>query len=1211
MRDRTGIIHSPHVRKRICRVVLLMFVLPWLIAVGHAERLPVRSYTSADGLGSSSVNCLMRDSQGFVWFCTRDGLSRFDGSRFVTYQVGREGAPPGIEDILETRAGIYWIVTTGGLYRFDPHAPAAAAAKNETRPTLNAKLVGNVRGKLYEDRHGTLWLASADLYRVAENDGVVSLQKVEVNLPANRSIGFNLGDISEGQDGSLWMLTSWGLVRRLPDGREMFYQSGNTRNDPLYSLLEDNAGRIWLARPSGVYVIRPETPAQLSNLKRQTVRQLDELAQLQTGARLPEQSGEIFKYRNVKGFAKSHAKFLCKTADGHVWISGGDGLVEFDGQTFSSYTTAQGLPEGSGRMLEDPSGNLWLQWGTGVARLERRGLTSYGIADGLKNPAILVIGETLDGQLYVATVDFSLNRFTNPGFQIARPQLPADAAYIWTFNLVFQDSRGEWWFLTNERLYRFAATRGWDSLARAVQRAVYTSRDGLKSDHLFHVFEDRQSNLWFSTRGIKSAESGLTKWDRATEKFYVFSEAEGFPANKSPSSFAEDRAGNLWIGFYQGGMARYAQGRFTEFTTDGEVPAGHITALLMDRSGRLWVASSDGGLSRIDDPGESHPHFTHYTTANGLASDNVRSLTEDLYGNIYVGTARGIDRLSPDAARIRHYSVSNGLAADFVNAAFRDRNGVLWFGTMSGLSRLVPEKETNSPAPPIWLSGLRIAGQSYPFPELGSAAISGLELGSTQNNLQIDFFGIDFNPNESLRYQFMLAGADRDWSAPTDQGTVNYANLSPGDYRFIVRAINTDGMASLQPASISFRILPPFWQRWWFITACVLSIGGAVFALERYRTRSRRAVTESEKRFRTLAETAADAIITIDENSIIVYVNLAAENVFGYTTPEMVGANLTMLMPEYLRHLHHAGLSRYLETGHKHIAWEAVELPGLHKMGREIPLELSFGEFTRDGRRYFTGIARDITERKRVEGALRKAREERFTELQRVRSGIATNLHDDIGTSLTQIAILGEVAQQQIGVSNTIATENLTRITSVSNDLIEAMSDIVWAINPEKDQLSNLTQRMRRFAHDVFTARQVEFRFRAPGPEQDVQLGANIRREVFLVFKESVNNMVKHSGCGQAEIEFQIKDEWLSLRVSDNGIGFDPSLLSRRKESDILPEKGGNGLLSMQRRAVALGGEYSVVSQQGEGTTVTLRVPLGGSQPGNGENLPAHTGGDG
>jgi PAS domain S-box-containing protein len=344
------------------------------------------------------------------------------------------------------------------------------------------------------------------------------------------------------------------------------------------------------------------------------------------------------------------------------------------------------------------------------------------------------------------------------------------------------------------------------------------------------------------------------------------------------------------------------------------------------------------------------------------------------------------------------------------------------------------------------------------------------------------------------------------------------------------------------------------------------------------RKQKEEALRESEDRFRTLAETASDAIITIDAGGYIVFVNPAVEKVFGYAPAEMVGQELTMLMPEYLRHMHRGGLQRYQETGKKHISWEAVELPGLHRSGREIPLELSFGEFVRNERRYFTGIVRDVTERKQAAAALQRSREERFRELERVRQRIATDLHDDIGSSLTQISIMSEVAQNRAGGDNAPA---LSMIANSSRELIDAMSDIVWAINPQKDHLSDLNQRMRRFAADVLTARNVELDFRAPAQDNDLELGANIRREVFLIFKETVNNMVKHSGLTRAEIEFRIAGGNLVLRVSDNGKGFDTN-----SESD------GHGLMSMRERTAALGGQMEIVSAPDRGTTVTLRAPL-------------------
>jgi PAS domain S-box-containing protein len=142
-------------------------------------------------------------------------------------------------------------------------------------------------------------------------------------------------------------------------------------------------------------------------------------------------------------------------------------------------------------------------------------------------------------------------------------------------------------------------------------------------------------------------------------------------------------------------------------------------------------------------------------------------------------------------------------------------------------------------------------------------------------------------------------------------------------------------------------------------------MSGAEISVEGQRAEAM--LLESEEHYRAVAQASTDAIITIDSDSTILTVNPAAEKIFGYSAQEMTGQPLTILMPEYLRHLHKAGLKRYLETGQKHIHWAAAQLPGLHKSGAEIPLEVSFAEFAKEGRRFFTGIARDISERKRLQ----------------------------------------------------------------------------------------------------------------------------------------------------------------------------------------------------------------------------------------------------
>ena len=154
--------------------------------------------------------------------------------------------------------------------------------------------------------------------------------------------------------------------------------------------------------------------------------------------------------------------------------------------------------------------------------------------------------------------------------------------------------------------------------------------------------------------------------------------------------------------------------------------------------------------------------------------------------------------------------------------SFTDHLGALWFGTLKGLARLTPGVTLPSVAPPIMLGGLRIAGLSYKLSELGTSEVPELELTANQNQLQVDFFSIGFGAGETLRYQYLLEGADHNWSQPSAERTVSFAQLAPGSYRFLVRAVNADGVSSANPATLSFKILPPIWRRWWFISLTAL-----------------------------------------------------------------------------------------------------------------------------------------------------------------------------------------------------------------------------------------------------------------------------------------------------------------------------------------------------------------------------------------------------
>jgi signal transduction histidine kinase len=213
--------------------------------------------------------------------------------------------------------------------------------------------------------------------------------------------------------------------------------------------------------------------------------------------------------------------------------------------------------------------------------------------------------------------------------------------------------------------------------------------------------------------------------------------------------------------------------------------------------------------------------------------------------------------------------------------------------------------------------------------------------------------------------------------------------------------------------------------------------------------------------------------------------------------------------------------------------------------------------------------------------ALHRYRVNRILELERVRTRIATDLHDDIGSSLSQIAILSEVLRHKVPPGDPSLDGTISQIAGSSRELVDSMSDIVWAINPKRDNLDDLVFRMRRFASDALTARNIAFSFRAPSGESALALGPDLRRELYLVFKESLNNVIRHSDCDRVEIVLETEGGRLVLTIRDDGRGFDTG-----------EEAEGQGLASMARRAERLGGTFRVESNPAAGTTVTLEMPL-------------------
>jgi signal transduction histidine kinase/ligand-binding sensor domain-containing protein len=1042
---------NAHRRRRPRTFQLAVFVCSWLSLVGTvgAERLPVKAYTTAHGLAHNRVKKVVEDSRGFLWFCTADGLSRFDGQQFTNYTVENGLPGPSINDLLESHDGVYWVATNSvGVVRFDVIAETRPAVNGVSHPRFTVYPISrepatNRVNVLYRDSAGGLWAGTdGGLFRMNGTGRDTAFESVPLRMPTRPEIEAQVWALVEDREGRLWIATKFGLVQRGPDGQTKHFSINPTAvDDVINSLLLDRSGRLWLGHRTGLVVFDPlkvPTPVATDGSSRLTARQ----------------------FTTHDGLRDNSVLALSQAADGTLWMAtGGSYISAFDGTRFQNHHIEHAEAGTNGGLSVGRDNNLWLGTDSaGALKVTARGWINYAEADGL-GTAIAAIFENQRGELFVISNAWRVSRFRNPGFETVRVGVPATSSdAMWRSSTgVIQDRAGEWWAASREGVYRFPSVDRLEQLAHVRPVAHYTTGDGLASNDVTVLFEDSRGDMWFGSFG--PARDVVTRWERRSGRFHRYSEGDGLQPFTSVQTFAEDAAGNVWLGFREGGVARFRDGRFLVLGRDAGLRLDGINDIYRDGSGRLWLAIHNGGLGRIDAPTADQPRVVAHTRAHGLTTDLVSSVTGDAAGHIYVTSSRGIDRLDPRSGRVKRISAGAGFAAVEFTTSSSDRHGALWFGSRIGLFRLLPQPDEPIVAPPTLVSAVHVSGAPEPVSALGEPRVVLPELDATDNNIQIDFFGIDLRTDEALRYQYRLEGSTGDWTVPAVQRTVNFANLAPGSYRFLVRAVAADGEAG-EPATVAFVVLPPIWLRWWFVATVATGMAAGAAVILRARRKRVQAAREADE-------------------------------------------------------------------------------------------------------------------------AIRRSREERLAELERVRKRIATDLHDEIGSSLTRISLLSEVVQQTLGPSEPSVGQSLSSIGGLSRELVDSMSDIVWAINPQKDHLSDLSQRMRHFASDVLTARQIAFRFRTPDPAHDIPVGANVRRELFMMFKEAVNNLVKHSACTQAFLELTVDQDRLVLRVQDDGVGFDQASVSR-----------GHGLDSLRARTEALGGQLSVVTAPGSGTSLVFTISL-------------------
>ena len=805
--------------------------------------------TADDGLSHNSVYAILQDRQGFMWFGTESGLSKYDGYTFTVYKHNLDDpnslSHSWVEELYEDRRGTLWIGTDGGLNRFEPATDAFTRFVHDPND-LNS-LSHNIIYAIHEDRQGTLWIGTKNGLNRFDRE-TDSFTRFTPNPDDLRSLtGQQVRAITEDRAGTLWIGTSDGGLNRFAAATESFghYPQGpeaslNPNNNAVYALHTDRRGMLWIGTNDGLKRFDPATESAIHyNAQPNDPHSL---------------SG-----RQIRVIEEDH--------EGSLWIGTDDGgLSRFDPDTdaFTRFLHDPGDPHSMSHnsiwsLYEDRFDMLWI--GTTHAGISRVDLVAghfVHVQHDRNNPNSLTHNSvwsiaadpTRPEVLWIGTSNGGLNRFdrlrTSDGssgifsaFQ-HDPNRPTSLANNFV-EAVHVDRNEVLWAGTRGGLNRLNRD------GRTFTRFLYDHPDiTYRWIRVIYEAPTEPGVLWLAAGG-----GGLIRFDKETAAFRRFLPApEGIGPNWI-SCIYEDRAGTLWVGAEEGGRGglfrfdREAESFFS-FHHDRHDPTSlisdEVTSIHEDPSGALWIGTKNG-LSRFDRATET---FSHFTTEDGLPHNTIYGILGDAEGHLWMSTSRGLSKFNRDTGTFHNYDVDRGTQGRAFNqfAYHQSTRGEMFFGGSHGFNAFFPDQIRDNPYPPqVAITRFRLFNQTPRAGETGPAQASfavrdTITLSYKQNDLRFEYVGLHYGNSAKNQYAYKLEQYEDTWRYVGTQRTAPYTNLDPGEYIFRVKAANRDGVWSEDGAAVRVVITPPWWQTRWAYGLYVFLVVASIVAADRIqRTR--------------------------------------------------------------------------------------------------------------------------------------------------------------------------------------------------------------------------------------------------------------------------------------------------------------------------------------------------------------------------------------
>lgn len=816
---------------RVKLLLLLCVCHAWLL---HAQTSGFIAYGVEQGLAQAQVQTMVQDGDGNLWVGTLAGLSKYNGQSFTNY-TRRDGlAEDWVTAAYKDKRGDLWFGHwAGGVTRYNANRKKFESMNLEEYTRFHTITA------ITEDKKGFLWIATEGagiyIYDVAKNQ-MYALDKKDGLASAN------VYDLCLDANSNMWIATDHGIT--------ICDTKSDITSPAAYTDL--NAGRGFVSDYITCFAL-------LNNGKEMWVGTADkgvlvmQLPPTFVARNAPTLLTTMRRFGTADGMGADFVEAICGDNLGNVWVgTAGGGVARItpgnsktrfsalDKAAVRNYSTRNGLSYFNVRcLLQDREGSVWIGTDVGLNQYRGERFTLYDRQDGLPNDIVWATCTDRLGNVWLGTnaglvkmsfytlPDNNDQRFTLRTYTTA-DGLGSDAVLA-----LHEDAAGNIWAGTNGG--------GISKLAPGSEALeTYSISDSLTGNMVYAISSDRNGDIWIGTR------NGASRLTPSTKAIRNFTTADGLGGNNVYRIFCDSR-GQLWFGSLGGYLSVYNGSTFTRYDESNGIVHRFILCISEDNNHNLWFGAYGGGLYVYD--GRT---FRNYTRKNGLSTESPYAIIADKMNNIWIGNSRGLDCFSARDSTFSYYGRNEGFPGTEVNpnAVCMDRDGNLWFGTVMGAVRFSPKENfRNTIEPVVSVSGLRIFMRDAEFPEENRFAYN-------QNYLTFIFTGTSLTSPDKVRYQYKLEGFDNDWSpVPTHVNEATYSNLPPGEYTFLVRACNNDGVWNREPARYKFTIKPPFWQTAIFYGGMILLVGFLIFGFDRVRTRGlkkQKEALESQVNERTL-----------------------------------------------------------------------------------------------------------------------------------------------------------------------------------------------------------------------------------------------------------------------------------------------------------------------------------------------------------------------